>query len=564
MTGEVVRPDGSGTAFRVGGTPTPTSIGRYALSVEIASGGMATIYLACAVGPRGFEKVVALKRIHHHLAREKRYIDMFLDEARIASRIVHPNVCGVLDFGEADGEYFLVMDYLVGETLSQLFSKVSRRDQLRTTAAWSRTVTRIVADSCEGLHAAHELKDEDGARLGVVHRDVSPNNLIVGYDGVVRVVDFGIAKAADRLHQTEAGQMKGKFAYMAPEQARNGHVDHRADVWALGVVLWEALTLRRLFRKSNEADTLYAVLDGPIPEVTEFNPHVPKEVSAAIQGALERDPARRHPDARTFARELRSALRASGPVPDIGTVSELMADLFPEGEAAKRALIRGAREGGRMAPLAPEGPLELPAVDSQSPTRPPGRRIVLALVALVGCLTVGLVVALVVIFSRPTPEPDRASLPTPPSIAVPPRPAPPPAPPQGGSGATPPELEGSADTLLNEGPDVGRGSPDPAPEGERLEGERLEGEPVEDERPPEERRARRPRDPGTLVVVVPGGWANVYDANGRLLGETPLRVSLPAGEHDLSLRMFGQPPARRVRAEVRPGETTRVTRRAPR
>ncbi|MGB5285475.1 MAG: serine/threonine-protein kinase, partial [Polyangiales bacterium] len=242
----------------------PSRIGRYELCFELASGGMASVHLARAHGDPGFEKLVALKRIHPHLACEQEYVEMFLDEARIASRITHSNVCSVFDFGEADGEYFIAMEYLVGEPLSRIHRRVLADVDQRDSPLLPMRMARIIAQACEGLHAAHELTDADGESLRVVHRDVSAENLFVTYDGATQVVDFGIAHARQRVHSTEAGQVKGTFPYMAPEQMTSAVVDRRVDVWALGAVLWELLTLRKLFLRETDVNTMYAVLSGEI------------------------------------------------------------------------------------------------------------------------------------------------------------------------------------------------------------------------------------------------------------------------------------------------------------
>src|SRR5688500_2571176 len=187
--------------------------GRYRLCFELASGGMGTVYLARAEGPSGFEKLVALKRIHAHLAKDPRFVAMFLDEARIAARIHHPNVCSVIDFGTVEGSYYLTMPFVEGESLGRVMHAVSaRRDPAARRSFWY-VAARVIADACEGLHAAHELRDDVGDLLEVVHRDVSPQNTLIGYDGGVRVLDFGVASARHRLYSTATGEVKGKFAY---------------------------------------------------------------------------------------------------------------------------------------------------------------------------------------------------------------------------------------------------------------------------------------------------------------------------------------------------------------
>jgi serine/threonine-protein kinase len=306
---------------------------------------MATVYLARADGPPGFQKLVALKRIHPHLAQERDYVDMFLDEARIASRITHPNVCSVFDFGEADGEYFIAMEYLVGEPLSRVHRRVVANAEQRSSALLPARMARIVAQACEGLHAAHQLKDVDGESLHVVHRDVSAENLFVTYDGTTQVVDFGIAHARQRVHHTEAGQVKGTFPYMAPEQMTAGGVDRRVDIWALGTVLWELLTLRRLFMRDTDVNTMYAVLSSEIRPPSEYRPEISPELDQIVLKALHRNPDERWQTAREMGKALRRALAKEQELIGPAEIADWMADLFPDGEARKQRLMDIARVG---------------------------------------------------------------------------------------------------------------------------------------------------------------------------------------------------------------------------
>jgi len=322
---------------------TPTTIGRYELCFELASGGMASVYLARAEGSPGFEKLVALKRIHPHLASEKGYVEMFLDEARIASRITHPNVCTVFDFGEADGEYFIAMEYLVGEPLSRVHRRVMANAAQRTSTLLPARMARVIAQACEGLHAAHELKDADGESLSVVHRDVSAENLFVTYDGATQVVDFGIAHARQRIHQTEAGQVKGTFPYMAPEQMTAAVVDRRVDVWALGAVLWELLTLRRLFLRDTDVNTMYAVLSSEIKPPSEYRPEIPPELDEIVLKALQRNPDERWQTAREMGKALRRVLAQQEELVGPAELADWLGELFPDGEARKRHVMEIAR-----------------------------------------------------------------------------------------------------------------------------------------------------------------------------------------------------------------------------
>jgi serine/threonine-protein kinase len=321
----------------------PQKIGRYELCFELASGGMASVYLARAEGTPGFQKLVALKRIHPHLANETGYIEMFLDEARIGSRITHPNVCSVLDFGEADGGYYIAMEYLVGEPLSRVHRRVISNADERASPLLPARMAGIIAQACEGLHAAHELKDKDGESLHVVHRDVSADNLFVTYDGETQVVDFGIAHARQRVHQTEAGQVKGTFPYMAPEQMTAAVVDRRVDVWALGAVLWELLTLQRLFLRDTDVDTMFAVLSSEIPPPSHYRSDIPPELDEIVLKALRRSPDERWQTAREMGKALRCFLVQRQGLVGPPELAEWMAELFPDGEARKRKLMEIAR-----------------------------------------------------------------------------------------------------------------------------------------------------------------------------------------------------------------------------
>jgi serine/threonine-protein kinase len=220
---------------------------------------MATVYVARMSGAAGFARTVAIKRLHPHLAADPAFSAMFVDEARLAARIRHPNVIDTLDVVADSGELFLVMDFVLGETLARLI----RQTEKRGIHLPAPVVSSIVVGALEGLHAAHEATNERGEPLGIVHRDISPQNILVARDGVARVLDFGVAKAAGRVQETEGGEIKGKLAYMSPEQLTRKPVDRRCDIFAMGIVLWEALTSKRLFGGEDAASTLYAVMHEP-------------------------------------------------------------------------------------------------------------------------------------------------------------------------------------------------------------------------------------------------------------------------------------------------------------
>jgi serine/threonine-protein kinase len=269
---------------------------------------MATVYLARLGGAGGFQRFVAIKRLHPHLAKDNEFTQMFLDEARLAARLHHPNVVPILEIGESVDGYYLVMEYIEGDTLARILARSAQAGR----ALPPKVAIRACLDALLGLHTAHELCDDDGKPLFIVHRDVSPQNILVGVDGTSRIADFGVARATSRLSTTRTGQLKGKLAYMAPEQARGKEVDRRADVFAMGIVTWEALGQKRLFKGEGEADTLNRVLYEPIPKLRAANPTVPAELEAVVMKALDRDPDQRWATAADFADALEKAARTVG------------------------------------------------------------------------------------------------------------------------------------------------------------------------------------------------------------------------------------------------------------
>jgi hypothetical protein len=278
---------------------------RYELIGEIASGGMATVYLARLSGVGGFQRLVAIKRLHPHLAGDPEFVEMFLDEARLAASIHHPQVVPIIEVGVSRAGYYLVMEYIEGATLAHLMGRAAATGTRLPRAI----VVRNILDILAGLHAAHELLDVEGQLAGLVHRDVSPQNLLVGVDGTARITDFGVAKASARLSTTRAGKLKGKLAYMSPEQTEGAVLDRRADIFAMGIVLWEALTGLRLFRADTEAATLARILNRPIPAVSAVCPDVPHAFDEVCAKALERPPANRYQTSADMADALERAAR---------------------------------------------------------------------------------------------------------------------------------------------------------------------------------------------------------------------------------------------------------------
>jgi serine/threonine-protein kinase len=264
---------------------------------------MATVHIGRLLGPVGFSRTVAIKRLHAQFAKDPEFVSMFLDEARLAARVRHPNVIGTLDVVALAGELFLVMEYVPGESFARLWR--AARDSGRPIPV--PIVVAILVGVLEGLHAAHEATNDRGEPLGIVHRDVSPHNILVGTDGVARVLDFGVAKAAGRLQTTRDGQLKGKISYMAPEQIQ-GSVDRTTDVYAASVVLWEALTGRRLFFAENEARTLANVLYPKVEPPSRIARGVSTALDAIVMRGLDPNPAARFATAREMARALQMTI----------------------------------------------------------------------------------------------------------------------------------------------------------------------------------------------------------------------------------------------------------------
>jgi serine/threonine-protein kinase len=282
--------------------------GRYELIRAIASGGMATVHLGRALGAGGFERLVAIKVMHAHLAEEPEFVDMFLDEARLAARIRHPNVVGTIDIQQDEQGLFLVMDYVEGPSLQ----RVLRASRQRQRTLPLDVALRVFLDALAGLHAAHELRGPGGEPLHLVHRDVSPQNILIGVDGVAQITDFGVARAESRVQTTKAGVVKGKVSYMAPEQIRSEPIDRRTDVHAAGVLLWELLTGQRLIRGESDAAMMEKILRGQHPSPHEVSSAVPEAISAVCMRALAAAPDHRFPTANAFAEAIEAAAASEG------------------------------------------------------------------------------------------------------------------------------------------------------------------------------------------------------------------------------------------------------------
>ncbi len=325
------------------------SLGRYDLLARIAVGGMGEIFLARLQGAQGFEKFYVVKRILPHLADDPRFRTMLIDEARIASKMSHPNICQVYELGEASGQLFIAMEYLEGVTLLDAIRQAARN---RLPMALG-LVAGVLQQTCDALHYAHELTDRDGTQLQVIHRDVTPSNVFLTENGVVKVLDFGIAKVRNASQNTQAGTVKGKYAYMAPEQMQQGNITPAVDVFACGVVGFEMLALRRLFQRRTDYLTFQALMEKPVPNIRDFRPDLPPAFAEVLARALERDPVHRYPTVRGFATAVQDALVGHARMWSAGEIADYLRVAFKE-ELRSRAAAIGeiVKFGGNAGPRA--------------------------------------------------------------------------------------------------------------------------------------------------------------------------------------------------------------------
>ncbi len=347
-------------------TPLSGRIGRYELVARLGEGGMGEVLLARLRGESGFEKLVVIKRLRADLELGA-YVTMFLDEARLSARLAHPNVCEVFELGTEEGRHFLVMQHLEGADLTRVLEAAAALPE----EARLRLATGLLVQACEGLHHAHELRDEAGQPLGVVHRDVSPSNLFVTLGGVLKVLDFGIAKARTSTARTDTGMIKGKYPYMSPEQVRGEPIDRRSDVFALGICLYEALTGKPLFHRATEALSAMAVLDDEVPRVDAVRPAVPAALADAVAQALARDRAHRPPTARALGLALSEAARPLGGIMPGVEIGEHVTRWLGGAAARQRA------RAGEPRPAAPEEAAS-PVDDASRPPDDASRRTLLA------------------------------------------------------------------------------------------------------------------------------------------------------------------------------------------
>ncbi|HVU04067.1 MAG TPA: serine/threonine-protein kinase [Polyangiaceae bacterium] len=305
---------------------------RYRVIERIAAGGMAEVYRAESAGLEGFKKIVAIKRVLPHLSEKKQFIGMFLDEARTSAHLSHSNCVQVFDIGVGDNTYFIVMEFVDGSDLKAVIEHRRSKGQRvpLEAACW------ICLKICEGLAYAHEVTDVKGRKLGIVHRDMSPPNVLITRHGEVKIADFGLAKANSQLERSEPGIIKGKFSYLSPEAAQGESVDHRTDIFAIGIMLWEMLAGRRLFLGETDLDTVRQVQQARIPALAQYNPEVTPELERIVQKALAKDVNQRYASARDLGRDLNTHLYRVGKPVSSFDVANLVTEAMVARAAEKR------------------------------------------------------------------------------------------------------------------------------------------------------------------------------------------------------------------------------------
>ena len=340
--------------------PGARSFGKYELLARLAVGGMAEIFLARRRAADDKAEMVVIKRVLPHLAEDARFVAMFRDEARLASRIEHVNACRVLELGSVGDTYFIAMEYLHGVPLSRVLLRSARTsDQLDI-----RFIAGVMQQSCAGLHHAHELSAPDGRLLDVVHRDVSPPNIFVTTDGQVKLLDFGVAKARGASQKTRTGTVKGKNAYMSPEQVLGEPVDRRSDLFSLGIVMWESLTASRLFLRDTDFETFRSITKGDIPDLRKQRPDVPEPLAQVVGRALERDRDKRYATADELGGAITAAMESMAGPADDQEIARFVHAHFSKELTAKQDLLEAAAapEGSRLRRLAPDS-LDLLSAD---------------------------------------------------------------------------------------------------------------------------------------------------------------------------------------------------------
>lgn len=526
----------------------PEKLGKYRILRLLATGGMGEVFLARQEGPAGFAKTVVVKRILQHLAHDQSFTEMFLNEARLAALLTHPNIVQIFELAEDGGSWFIAMEYVHGRSLRAIKDRLLGRREVVAPAL----AARLCSQALQGLHYAHTLTDDAGQPLGIVHRDVSPENVLIGFAGAVKLLDFGIAKAGNTFSQTRTGTLKGKCAYMAPEQLRgNGRVDPRTDLYAMGVLLYEMVTGALPFLEESDVKTIEAIVERDPKEARARNPNLPPAMNDIIMRALSKDPAARFASAQDMADALEGFVLASGEGLTQGHTGEFMRELFgnevspadpsgPEGTAVLPPPSPGPVEMSTLIAAAPTlvatgaalpslGPVAPEGVDSHRAGGRNADRLRAALLG--GVAAIALVSALGMwLWPKPLPKPGATSPPAPPAARA-------------AEWAAPPVEVASAP---------------PQPDSERADPPRL-AEPKKSARPkgPVAQRSARHKaspkpKPGKVTV-----WVNPYAEvfyRGRSLGFTPIpALEVPAGVAQFTLKNKQLGVTRKVSIEVPAG-----------
>jgi serine/threonine-protein kinase len=491
--------------------------GQYTLVRPIAVGGMAEVWLAKLDGPQGFEKKVALKRMTATLSEQPQFVAMFLDEARLMAGLTHPNICQVFELGERDESFYVAMEFISGQTVHNVMRNAVRKQQKLPL----ELAVKIIRDAADALSYAHTKHDENGNPIHIIHRDVSPQNLMVTYEGVVKLLDFGIAKAATRTTATEVGQLKGKLSYMPPEQARGDDLDPRADQFSLGVTLFEMVTHTRLYPAMKEMDLFREVATGtePYPSARSRDPSVPEELSAIIEKMMARDREGRFASMAEVRDRLTQFLHGlSSSIPTNEATAQVMRLLFPPEEREKEQAQTSLATPHRSSVSSFSS---LPAAPAVDPGGSGKRKLGLGL-GLAGVVVLGGVLA----FALARPEAP------PPVLMV----------------TVPPHVEAAVDAGLE-------AMPTPLADAKPVEGDDVV---ALAELPPDP----KPKEPKPRVVakgklsLQTTPWSNVYFGK-KNLGETPLvNVELPVGRHRLKLVNDEKKLSTTIEVEIKANQVT--------
>lgn len=513
----------------------PRRLGRYRLLRRIARGGMGEVHLAELQAPGGVHRLVAIKLLIEPNAEAQ---SALLSEARLAALISHPNVVQLLDAGVDDGIAWFAMEFVSGPSLAELFDAASGN-----IPPW--VAARLAADTCAALHAVHEATDQAGAALQIVHRDVTPHNILVSSSGFIKLADFGIARSALHHLLTKTGVVKGKLGYLSPEQAGGGSVDRRSDMFSLGILLWELLAGARLFKQATEGETMAAILRAEVPRLRDRAPHVPPALERIAERAMQKDPGARFANALEMQRALENALQSSGAHVGAAEVAQVLASV-PAGDAQK------ALEWARKNPSEQEPAAELTRSGTDSVTAggtvhpartTPRRAAALGATLLVTAVVIALAIALAPKTESARPEPPNEPEPVVTSATVArldERATPQPAPPQTA------EVEKEAAPL----PSPSR-APAPVPA-------RTPRQSAPSARPAASAAASATATNGTLNVTARPKWA-LISVDGKSVGSTPVAVSgLSVGTHSVEAALLGEAPVLKKTVEVEPGKIVRV------